>query len=152
MLITPISIFPRRRGKRLRHTGPNRKELRAAEPRSKQQALLHRRDAMFTKIGVFLDQELFTRRPQRLRGEFSSGSTRSLVIKEAIGAIGRRAFSDYRIAFFRPCAARDLFGRETPPPYLPGAKDRRGDSLSRVQRHTQQSPGRLRLCPRSRRT
>jgi hypothetical protein len=30
--------------------------------------------AEFTEIGVFFDQELFTLRPQRLRGEFSSGS------------------------------------------------------------------------------
>ena len=30
----------------------------------------YRRDAEFTEIGVFLDQELFTLRPQRLCGEF----------------------------------------------------------------------------------
>jgi Glycine zipper len=33
--------------------------------------LLHRRDAEFTETGAFLNQELFTLRPQRLRGEIS---------------------------------------------------------------------------------
>ena len=34
--------------------------------------LLHRRDPEFTESGVFLDQELFTLRPQRLCGEYLS--------------------------------------------------------------------------------
>ena len=34
-------------------------------------------DAEFTEIGVFLDQELFPLRPQRLPAEFSSGSIQS---------------------------------------------------------------------------
>ena len=38
--------------------------------RIQQQILLHRRDAEFTEIRVIVDQELFTLRPQRLRGEF----------------------------------------------------------------------------------
>jgi hypothetical protein len=33
------------------------------EPRPKEQALFHGRDAEFKEIGVFLDQELFTPRP-----------------------------------------------------------------------------------------
>jgi hypothetical protein len=32
---------------------------------------IHRRDTEFAEFGVFLDQELFTLRPQRLRGELS---------------------------------------------------------------------------------
>ena len=39
-----------------------------------ERALLHRRDAEFTEIGVFLDQEIFTPRPQRLGGESSHGA------------------------------------------------------------------------------
>jgi hypothetical protein len=35
-------------------------------------SLLHRRDAKFAEIGVSLDEGLFTLRPQRLSGEFSS--------------------------------------------------------------------------------
>jgi|RhiMetdeSRZDD1v2_1073273.scaffolds.fasta_scaffold102435_5 hypothetical protein len=33
--------------------------------------IIHRRDTKFTEIGLFLDQELFTLRPQRLCGECS---------------------------------------------------------------------------------
>lgn len=33
--------------------------------------IIHRRDAEFTEIGVFLNQELFSLRPRRLRGESS---------------------------------------------------------------------------------
>jgi len=33
--------------------------------------IIHRRDAEFAEIGVFVDQELLTLRPQRLRGESS---------------------------------------------------------------------------------
>jgi hypothetical protein len=33
--------------------------------------IIHRRDAEFTEIGVFLNQELFSLRPLRLRGESS---------------------------------------------------------------------------------
>ena len=36
--------------------------------------IIHHRDAEFAEFGEFLDQELFTLRPQRLRGELSSGS------------------------------------------------------------------------------
>jgi hypothetical protein len=32
---------------------------------------IHHRDAEFTEIGVFLNQELFSLRPRRLRGESS---------------------------------------------------------------------------------
>jgi hypothetical protein len=39
--------------------------------RLRNQAIFHHRDAEFAEIGVFLDQELFTLRPPRLRGEFS---------------------------------------------------------------------------------
>jgi hypothetical protein len=59
----------------------NRAEPSTATPQPKQQALHHCRDAEFTETGIFLNQKLFTLRPQRLRGEFSSGSIRS----EAIG-------------------------------------------------------------------
>jgi hypothetical protein len=38
---------------------------------AKQQAVLYRRGAEFTEIGIFLDQELFTLRPPLLRGEIS---------------------------------------------------------------------------------
>ena len=64
MAVIPISVFPHRTGKRLRT---------ARQDGPKQQPLLHRRDAEFTEIGVFLDQELFTWRSQCLGGEFSSG-------------------------------------------------------------------------------
>jgi hypothetical protein len=46
----------------------------AAGPQPKRQALFHRRDAELTEIGGFLDQELFTLRPQCLRGEFCAKS------------------------------------------------------------------------------
>jgi hypothetical protein len=60
----------------------DRAEPSAAALQPKQQTLHHRRDAEFTETGIFLNQKLFTlRRPQLLRGEFSSGSIRS----EAIG-------------------------------------------------------------------
>jgi hypothetical protein len=55
----------------------NRAEPSAAALQPKQQALHHRRDAEFTETGIFLNQKLFTLLPQRLRGEFSSGSIRS---------------------------------------------------------------------------
>ena len=35
---------------------------------------LHHRDAEFAEIGEFLNQELSSPRPPRIRGEFSSGS------------------------------------------------------------------------------
>src|SRR5262245_14087463 len=54
-------------------------------------------------------------------------------------AIARRAFSDWKIAFSQPCAAIDLFGLGTPPPCLPDATGRRGDSRSRAQRHPRRS-------------
>ena len=59
----------------------DRAEPSAAALQPKQQTLHHRRDAEFTETGIFLNQKLFTLRPQRLCGEFSSGSIRS----EAIG-------------------------------------------------------------------
>src|SRR4030095_8592163 len=86
MLITPISIFPRCRGKRFKtlvvaaHVSPQ-KNLPRWTSQPKRQALIHRRDAKFTEVGLFFDQELFTRRPQRLSGEFSSGSIRALGLK-----------------------------------------------------------------------
>ena len=46
-------------------------EHKTAKPQPRQQALLHRRDAEFTEIGVFVDQRLFTLRPRRLSGELS---------------------------------------------------------------------------------
>jgi hypothetical protein len=51
----------------------DRKEPSAAKPQLKQQALFHHRGTEFAEFGVFLDEELFTRRAPCLRGEFSSG-------------------------------------------------------------------------------
>jgi hypothetical protein len=51
-------------------TGSPRRRSYGGEAATK--AIFHHRDAEFTEIGGFLDQELFTLRPQRLRGEFSS--------------------------------------------------------------------------------
>jgi hypothetical protein len=35
------------------------------------QSSIHRRDTEFAEIGVFFDQEIFSLRPRRLRGELS---------------------------------------------------------------------------------
>jgi hypothetical protein len=43
----------------------------AVEPQPRQQALFHHRGTEFAEIGILLDQELFTPRLPRLRGEIS---------------------------------------------------------------------------------
>src|SRR5207249_8215617 len=61
---------------------------RAATSQSKQQESFHCRDAEYAVVGIFLVQELFTPRPQRLGGECPScfsprrrrGSQRDLLL------------------------------------------------------------------------
>ena len=42
---------------------------------TKRQVLFHRKGTELAEFGIFLDQEPFTPRPERLGGESSSGST-----------------------------------------------------------------------------
>src|SRR5258705_11557817 len=53
----------------------------------------------------------------------------------SIGPIGRIIFADYRRASSQPCATINPRARETPPPCLLGATDRRADSRSRARKN-----------------
>jgi hypothetical protein len=67
--------------------------LRAGHPENFRHvclSLLHHRDAEVAEIGVFLDQERYTLRPQRLRGEYSDSlSATDLAIPSADGRLPR---------------------------------------------------------------
>ncbi len=54
MLITPISIFPRRRGKRFRRAGSNRKKPCAAEPQSNSKPYSPQRREVVQRSEYFL--------------------------------------------------------------------------------------------------
>ena len=64
----------------------------------------HPRDAEFTEIGVFLDQELFTLRPQCLIGESSSSSRAYLTANFGVKRTGNRA----RHSIFSAPPRRDI--------------------------------------------